>query len=139
MMRKTIAFVASLVAVMCLGLLAQEEPSQVNVSKLPPPSKKNGLTYAKHIQPMLEKSCFKCHGPEKQKGHMRLDTLENLKKGSRGKPVAVKGKSVKSKIVFAVARLTEDEDDAMPPEGKGDPWTKEQVGILRAWIDQGMK
>ena len=25
----------------------------------------------------------------------------------------------------------------MPPEGRGDPLTKEQVGLLRAWIDQG--
>lgn len=138
-MRKIIAFVAGLLAIACLGLQAEGEHHQIDVSKLPPPSKKTGLTYAQHIHPMLQKSCFKCHGPEKQKAHMRLDTLENLKKGSRGEPVAIKGKSAKSRIVIAVARLTEDEDDAMPPEDKGDPWTKKQVGILRAWIDQGMK
>jgi len=32
-----------------------------------------------------------------------------------------------------------DEDDAMPPEGKGDPLTKEEIGLVRAWIEQGMK
>ena len=49
----------------------------------------------------------------------------------------VPGKSEKSPLVLAVARLVEDE--AMPPDGKGDPLSKDQVGLLRAWIDQGAK
>jgi hypothetical protein len=32
-----------------------------------------------------------------------------------------------------------DEDSAMPPEGKGDPLTQEQVALVRAWIEQGAK
>ena len=27
------------------------------------------------VKPFLERNCFRCHGPEKQKGKMRLDTL----------------------------------------------------------------
>lgn len=141
-MRKTIACIAGLAAASCLFLFADEEHEHgehIDLSKLPPAAKQSGVTYAKHIQPMLQKSCFKCHGPEKQKARLRLDTLEFLKKGSRGKPVAIKGKSAKSKMVIAVARLAEDEDERMPPADKGDPWTKQQVGLLRAWIDQGMK
>jgi len=45
--------------------------------------------------------------------------------------------SAKSTLVHSVGRL--DDDEAMPPEGKGEPWTKEQVALIRAWVDQGAK
>jgi hypothetical protein len=126
---------ATVGAVAALSLLAAEK--KVDVSKLPPPAEKKGLTYAQDIKPMFEKFCFKCHGPEKAKGDLRLDSLEATLKGSEHGKIIEVGKSEKSRIVHSVARL--DPDEAMPPEGKGDPWTKEQVGVLRAWIDQGAK
>lgn len=110
---------------------------KVDISKLPPPADKKGLTYAKDIKPLFEKSCFKCHGPEKAKGDLRVDSLEAALKGSEHGKIIETGKSEKSRLVHSVARL--DPDEAMPPEGKGDPWTKEQVALLRAWIDQGAK
>jgi mono/diheme cytochrome c family protein len=108
-----------------------------DVTQLPPPADKKGVTYEKEIKPLFQKSCFKCHGPEKAKGKLRLDSLEAaLKGGEDGKVVEV-GKSADSLLVKAVARL--DEDTAMPPKDKGAPLTKEQVGLIRAWIDQGGK
>lgn len=116
---------------------ASADDKKVDTSKLPPASGKKDLTYAKDIKPIFEKSCFKCHGAEKQKGDLRLDSLEAaLKDGEHG-PIIVKGKSAESKLVHSVARL--DEDEAMPPDGKGDPLTKDQIGLIRAWIDQGAK
>ena len=108
-----------------------------DLSKLPPPSTKTGLTFATDIMPIFEKSCAKCHGAEKQKAKLRLDSLASALKGSENGEVITKGDSKKSALVVSVARL--DDDSAMPPEGKGDPLTKEQVGLIRAWIDQGAK
>ena len=111
--------------------------ADVDVSKLPPAATKTGLTFDKDIKPIFEKSCVKCHGAEKQKGKLRLDTLEaSLKGGENGESI-VKGNSAKSPLVHTIARL--DPDSAMPPDGKGDPLTKEQIGVIRAWIDQGAK
>jgi len=114
----------------CVGGLGD-----VDVSKLPPASAQKGVTFAKDIKPIFEKSCFKCHGEEKQKGDLRLDTIEAVKKGSEHGPVIVAGNSAKSGLVHSVAGLIE--DGLMPP--KGDPLTKEQIGLIRAWIDQGAK
>jgi len=111
--------------------------ADVDVSKLPPVSSKKGVTFEKDIKPIFEKSCAKCHGAEKQKGKLRLDSLEAALKGSENGKVVEPGKSAKSVLVHNIARLNE--DDAMPPEGKGDPLSKEQVGLVRAWIDQGAK
>lgn len=110
---------------------------KVDPAKLPPAAKTAGVTFAKDIKPIFDKSCIKCHGEEKQKGKLRLDTLEWTLKGADGEDIVNKGKSAESELVHSVARVNEDE--AMPPEGKGDPLTKEQVGLIRAWIDQGAK
>lgn len=111
--------------------------ADVDVSKLPPAATQTGITFDKDIKPIFEKSCFKCHGPEKKKGDLRVDSLEATLKGGENGPNVVKGNSAKSTLVHSIARLTEDE--AMPPEGKGEPLTKEQIGLVRAWIDQGAK
>ena len=111
--------------------------AEVDISKLPAASDKKGVTYAKDIKPIFEKTCFKCHGPEKQKGKFRVDSLEAALKGGEDGKVIEPGNSAKSTLVHAVARLNE--DDAMPPADKGTPLTKEQVGLIRAWIDQGAK
>ena len=111
--------------------------ADVDVSKLPPASTQKEVTFAKDIKPMLEKACFKCHGEEKQKAKLRVDSAEAIKKGSENGEVIVVGNSAKSSLVHTVAGLVE--DMLMPPEDKGDPLTKEQIGLLRAWIDQGAK
>ena len=123
-----------------LGLVAASalvSAADVDVSKLPPASAKKDLTFDKDILPLFQKSCVKCHGPEKQKGKLRLDTLEATLKGGENGDCISKGNSAKSTLVHTIARL--DPDAAMPPDGKGDPLTKEQVGLVRAWIDQGAK
>jgi len=111
--------------------------AEVDVSKLPPAAKVTGVTFDKDIKPLFEKSCVKCHGPEKQKGKYRLDSLEAALKASDSGGAIIKGDSAKSALVQAISRL--DPDIEMPPEGKADPLTPEQVGLVRAWIDQGAK
>lgn len=108
-----------------------------DLKKLPAAAGKAGLAFDKDIKPIFEKACFSCHGPEKQKGELRTDSREALLKGSEHGKVVEAGKIDKSPLLWSVARL--DEDTAMPPEGKADPLTKEQVALVRAWIEQGAK
>src|SRR5258705_8981488 len=135
----------------CLGLAftgslflahaAEKKAGDVDISKLPPPSDKKGVTYATDIKPIFEKSCIKCHGPEKQKGKLRIDSLEAVLKGGQDGKVVEPGASAKSMLVHNVAQIG-DEDLFMPPPDNKDkipPLTKEQIGLIRAWIDQGAK
>ena len=79
---------------------------------------------------------MRCHGPEKPKSHFRLDNRESaLKGGDENTNDIVPGDSSKSLLINYVARQVPDME--MPPVGKGDPLTPEQIGLLRAWIDQG--
>ena len=79
----------------------------------------------------------KCHGTEKQKGKLRVDSIEAIKKGGEDGEVIVVGHSEKSSLVHSVSGAME--DGLMPPDGKGDPLSKEQIGLIRAWIDAGAK
>ena len=112
-----------------------------DASKLPPPSKETGITYTKHIKPLVDKSCVGCHGENRPKGKYRMDSLEALiKGGSSDEAAVVKGQSAKSPIVHYSADLVEEME--MPPVDKREKYpalTKQQIGLMRAWIDQGAK
>lgn len=117
------------------------DKEKVDTSKLPPASTKSGVTFESDIKPIFSKSCTGCHGTEKQKGKLRLDTLEGALKGSENGKVIEPGNSADSILVHCVAHIG-DEDDFMPPpdnKAKIPPLTKEQIGLIRAWIDQGAK
>jgi mono/diheme cytochrome c family protein len=131
---ETIMRIKAILAMLIAGMTLQAD---VDVSKLPPPATQKDVTFAKDIKPIFEKACFNCHGEEKQKAKLRVDSIEAIKKGSENGEVIVVGKSDKSSLVHSVAGLVE--DMMMPPEGKADPLTKEQIALLRAWIDQGAK
>src|SRR6266481_4434955 len=124
--------VAGILGFSLLGAVAADK-KPVDVSKLPPAADAKGLTYDKDIKPIFQKSCFKCHGTEKQKGKLRVDSLEATLKGGKDGKVVEPGESAKSMLVHNVARIG-DEDDWMPPTDKGEPLTKAQVGLIRAWI-----
>ena len=186
-MTKTSTLLLLCLAVAASPLSAEDKVdlSKIDVSKLPPASTKKGVTYANDIKPLLDASCTRCHGGDRPKAGLRLDSLAGVLKGSKDGTVLVAGDSKKSLLAIAVAQI--DQETAMPPKrgpGRGGPggpggrppgggpppggpgggpppggqggpggpggqpggWgpppkplTAEQVGLVRAWIDQGAK
>lgn len=108
--------------------------SAADSSQLPPPPNRK-IDFVKDIQPILAKSCYECHGGEKQKGGLRLDQKDAALKGGDTGPAVVPGKSPESLLIKVVSGTSE--DIARMPK-KRDPLTDEQIGLLRAWIDQGV-
>ena len=135
-------FTLALVSSFSLAVLSATAADKVDTSKLPPASDKKGVTYAKDIKPIFENACFKCHGEEKQKSKLRLDSLAATLKGGENGPNVIPGKSADSQLVHSVARIMPEDDENMPPKKKDgtiSALSKEQVGLIRAWIDQGAK
>src|ERR1039457_5807612 len=91
------------------------------------------VNFTKEIKPIFEASCIKCHGRGKAKGGFRLDTRETTFKGGDSGPALLPGKSAESLLIALVQGV--DPDNVMPK--KGSRLTREQIGLLRAWIDQG--
>ena len=151
------AFALCAIALGITSVTSQAQPASeahpAPAKELPPASTKQGVTFDKDIKPLFEASCIKCHGAQKPKGKLRLDTLEGVKTGSEDGPVFKDGDSANSILVKAIARINPKTmmppaprkprpgpDGQMPPQQEPPkPLTPEQVGLVRAWIDQGAK
>lgn len=110
-------------------------------SKLPPPAEKKDLTYATNIKPLFDKACVRCHADGKAKANLRLNNLANALHGGEHGKVILPGDSASSRLVLDVAYLGPRDKHMPPPGNKAGiaPLTKEEVGLIRAWIDQGAK
>ena len=91
------------------------------------------VDYARDVKPVLAKNCVGCHGPDRQRGSLRLDTAAGARTGGSLGPAAVPGKSADSPLVRAVTGA--DGIKAMPP--RGPRLSASEVATLRAWIDAG--
>ena len=113
----------------------------VDLSKIPPASSKAGVTYATDIKPIFDMSCIKCHGAQKPKAKLRLDSLDGALKGSEDGKVVLPADSAGSRLVHCVAHAGKPGTYMPPPRNKAKipPLTLEQIGLIRAWIDQGAK
>ncbi len=109
--------------------------AETNTVKLPPPAR-GEIVFDRDIRPILETSCVRCHGGEKPRSHFRLDDrAAAIGGGDENTNDIVPGDSADSLLIPYVARQVKDME--MPPMGRGSPLTPEQIGRLRAWIDQG--
>jgi hypothetical protein len=143
--------------------------SKVDTSKFPPASTQQGVTFDKDILPLFKTSCVRCHSGAKPRAGYQLDTLEGVLKGGRDGVMVTAGESQNSLLVAAVSRVNprlamppqpRNRPGGGPPPGAGGsggapggtngparhampppppPLTADQVGLVRAWIDQGAK
>lgn len=84
------------------------------------------------VRPLLADHCYKCHGPDKQKGHLRVDSRTALIQGGDLGPAIIPGDAEKSLVIKAIRHA--DPDFKMPPSSK---LTREQIDDVARWISMG--
>jgi hypothetical protein len=102
-------------------------------------SPKNVFTHL--IRPVLDAKCVQCHGPDKDKGKLRMHTKESFLKGGKevGKDIVIKGKVDDSELIYRIT-LPKDDDEAMPPfkdKEHYNPVTPQELQVMKAWIKLG--
>ena len=130
--------------VACFGLVSgtvvaqtDKAPSNMTLSNAPPTAKKPGpVDFVRDIQPILRDNCFECHAGKTEKGGLNLGVKAKAFRGGDSTGAIVAGKSDKSLLIQLVSGV--DKDRVMPPKGKK-RLSKQQIGLLRAWIDQGAR
>ena len=95
------------------------------------------VSFNDEIRPLLSNSCYRCHGPDEEdrKAKLRLDTREGATKDHTGFTAISPGKIEDSELIYRI--VTDDEDEMMPPPGKGERFTKEQIELFKRWIEEG--
>jgi hypothetical protein len=127
--------IACLVLAGCLAsgtacLFAREELTEGPL----PPAADHQIDFEREIRPILESACLRCHSGERPRSRYRLTTREAAIAGGVEGRAIIPGDSGASPLIHYVAGLVEGME--MPPEGE--PLTPAQIGLLRAWIDQGV-
>ena len=95
------------------------------------------VDFAHDVYPLLKSRCFKCHSGDKPESGFRLDVRNEILGYSTGDPLAEPGNARSSRLLEKVTESNP--EDRMPPaEGGGDPLKDREIGLLAAWIEQGM-
>ena len=89
--------------------------------------------FQERVKPLLDLKCVSCHGPEKVKGSLRLDSREGVLKGGESGPSIVPGKPAESLLLQSV--LHSKKDLEMPPKEK---LSAKEISILERWIADGV-
>ena len=118
-----------------LGPVSGALAAEIDETKLPAAAAQK-IDFAHDIKPILQSHCLKCHSEERPRSHFELISRETALKGGRHGVDILPGQSAKSPLIWYVSRL--DEEIVMPPEGRGTPLDAREIGLLRAWIDQGV-
>jgi hypothetical protein len=92
------------------------------------------ISFVDEVQPLLVGKCMSCHGPEKQEGGLRLDSLAAARKGGDQGPAVVPGDVAKSLLVKAIS--FRDPDLQMPPKQK---LSDKEIATLTEWVKTGAR
>ncbi|MCU0707799.1 MAG: DUF1553 domain-containing protein [Pirellula sp.] len=100
-----------------------------------PADGEDAVQFNRDIRPILSDACFACHGPDShaRQAGLRLDSREE----AIASGALVEGDAEASGVIARI--VTDDLDEIMPPPKTGKKLTKEQIDLLRRWIDEGAK
>jgi hypothetical protein len=104
-----------------------DEPQVAPAARMP-------IDFAHKIVPLLQKRCAKCHAGTQRKGGYSINTRQSLIAGGDGGAAVVLRKSDESDLIERVS--SDDSALRMPPEGE--KLTREQVDLLKRWIDSDL-
>jgi cytochrome c553 len=99
-----------------------------------PPAAGRAVDFSRDIRPILQTACVRCHARGKDRGGFSIETRERMLKGGDSGAAVVPGQSADSYLIALVSGL---EPEMVMPQ-KGSRLTAGQIGLLRAWIDQGL-
>jgi hypothetical protein len=91
--------------------------------------------YLRDVKPLLTARCYACHGALKQRSGLRLDTAEFIRRGGKGGPAVIAGKSADSPLIDRITGRSG--TSRMPPESEGESLREQEIARIKAWIDQG--
>lgn len=96
----------------------------------PPGVHATTIDFSRDVYPLLQRSCFECHGESKQEGSLRLDQRQSLTDSQSVTP----GESDNSEFIRRI-ELPESDPERMPAIGKS--LSAKEIATLRNWVDQG--
>jgi mono/diheme cytochrome c family protein len=96
-------------------------------------TRSGAVDFTQDVAPIFQAHCIQCHGPEKQKSGLRLDSALGIEHGGDEGLVLLAGQPDESRLFQMISGAHETLQ--MPP--KGDRLSEESVAVIRQWIAEG--
>lgn len=93
------------------------------------------VDYLTEIKPLIRDRCYACHGGLKQEASLRLDTAALIDEGGDSGPAISRDRASASLLIERIT--AQDIDQRMPPEHEGEPFSPDQIDLIRRWIESG--
>lgn len=110
-------------------------PEEAAQKRLVVPNVQQAFAYQDIIKPILTSKCYKCHGPNKQKGKLRLDIPDFILKGGKTGKTIIAGNTDESELIKRIL-LSKENDDHMPPIEQPQ-LTKTELDLIHWWVSNG--
>jgi len=131
--RSGLVISAGLLAIACCIMWGQLAFGAPATEAQAGPSATARVDFERDIQPIFKSFCYQCHGPDRQKAKLRLDSRPLAMQGGKDGKIILPGDADQSELI---RRLTEtDENMRMPQDREALP--AEQIALIRTWIEQG--
>lgn len=118
-MASSLEFTRATVGLLLLTLAARAEPA----------------FYAARVAPIFDQHCTGCHGAEKKKAGLRVDSFEHLMRGAESGEV-IKPGNVKESELYRRITLPHTDEEVMPSDGKP-LLSADEIKIVELWIAGG--
>lgn len=106
------------------GVVGAEEPK---------PDAESIEFFERRVRPVLAEHCYSCHGPEKQKAGLRLDSRAAVLVGTDDGPVVVPGKPETSALIAVIRHEGE-----YPMPSKEPKLADDDIAALAEWVQRGL-
>ena len=115
---------------------AAEAPQKIPIADL---RRTLPVNFESEVLPLLAKNCLACHKSVDPENGLVLESPESIRKGGEHGPAVVPGQSGQSRLLQLASH---EKNPIMPPADNkvaAAALSPEQLGLIKAWIDQGRK
>jgi uncharacterized membrane protein/mono/diheme cytochrome c family protein len=114
---------------------SSDDKETIVAKRKPIPDVQEAAVYANVVKPILETRCYSCHGPNKQKGKLRLDEPDFISTGGKDGKIIIAGKPDESDLIKRIL-LPQEAKNHMPPIEKPQ-LSKQDLKLLHWWVITG--
>ena len=105
---------------------------------LPGCAREEAVSFSQAVKPVIDQNCLACHkegGAGFEASGFSMETYEDLMKGTKFGPMIIAGDSIGSNMIVLMEGRAD--PSISMPHGDMDPVSKQDIEIIRLWIDQG--
>lgn len=132
---KTLLWMLGALVLVAAGQRVHERYEMARRAARVPAAADRPVTFAQDVTPIFDDYCTRCHHPTKKLGGLDMTSPRAIAEGGDSGPAATPELGTRSLLLLLA--VGEDGEWRMPPDPP--PMPADDLAVVRAWIEQGMR